>query len=109
MIPKPCLGCRKPTTRPGSRCSNCAPAWTRQRDQRRGTVVERGYDSEYQKARAAVIRAQPWCSAPGCMHPGSPDNPLTADHVVSLALGGTNDLANLRTMCRFHNSQRGAG
>ena len=33
---------------------------------------------------------------------------LTIDHVLPLSKGGTNDLDNLRILCRFHNSQKGA-
>lgn len=32
---------------------------------------------------------------------------LTLDHVVPVALGGLNDMDNLQTMCRSHNSQKG--
>ncbi len=33
---------------------------------------------------------------------------LTIDHVVPVSRGGCDDLANLRLMCRSHNSSRGA-
>lgn len=67
---------------------------------------ERGLGWSYQKARAEVIKAQPWCSI--CMHPGSRKNPLTADHVLHRSQGGDSDLSNLRTVCRSCNSRRGA-
>ncbi|MNT05548.1 HNH endonuclease [compost metagenome] len=31
---------------------------------------------------------------------------LETDHIVSIALGGTNDLDNLQLLCRAHNSRR---
>jgi hypothetical protein len=33
---------------------------------------------------------------------------LTVDHILPLALGGTNDLSNLQTMCRSCNCAKGA-
>lgn len=109
VIPRPCLTCRKPTRNPGGRCEQHQREYLAQRYRERGSRQERGYDAAYERARAQCIRDQPWCSVPECMHPGSIDNPLTADHVISLADGGSSELSNLRTMCRFHNSQRGAG
>lgn len=31
---------------------------------------------------------------------------LTIDHIIALALGGTNDISNLQTLCRLCNSQK---
>ncbi|MGW9025150.1 HNH endonuclease [Streptomyces sp. NPDC055722] len=42
-----------------------------------------------------------------CGHWGSNANPLTADHVRPLSRGGTNEVVNLRTLCRSCNSSRG--
>ncbi|MGR6997214.1 HNH endonuclease [Yinghuangia aomiensis] len=37
-----------------------------------------------------------------CGHRGSPENPLTVDHIKPLSLGGASaDPANLRTLCRL--------
>lgn len=32
---------------------------------------------------------------------------LTIDHIVPLALGGTNDISNLRTLCHSCNARKG--
>jgi hypothetical protein len=50
-----------------------------------------------------VIAASPVCAWPGC---GAIDD-LTADHVVPLSRGGTNDGAR-QVLCRSHNSVKGA-
>ncbi|MBA2614314.1 MAG: HNH endonuclease [Actinobacteria bacterium] len=95
---RPCLDCGE-LTRSGSRCSRCEA----KRDARRGTTTERGYGSDHQKRAKATIRSQPWCSI--CGHPGSPSNPLTADHVVPVSRGGRG--GPLRVACRSCNSRRG--
>lgn len=33
---------------------------------------------------------------------------LTIDHILPLSKGGTDDLANLRILCKKHNSKKGA-
>ncbi len=59
---------------------------------------------EYQVNRLAVLEASGWrCQWPGCDRPAR-----TADHVVPLKAGGSNDIANLRASCGRCNSQGGA-
>jgi 5-methylcytosine-specific restriction endonuclease McrA len=43
------------------------------------------------------------CSHPGCGVLAD----LTIDHIVPLSRGGTDDLTNLRFLCRSHNSSKG--
>lgn len=45
---------------------------------------------------------------PGWTHDPHPCTDLTADHIVPLARGGTNNPSNYRVMCRPGNSSRGA-
>jgi 5-methylcytosine-specific restriction endonuclease McrA len=60
--------------------------------------------AEYKTNRRLVLEAaHHQCQWPGC---GRPAN--TADHIVPLAYGGSNDLANLRALCWHHNSVGGA-
>ncbi|MDY6804813.1 MAG: HNH endonuclease [Cyanobacteriota bacterium] len=40
-----------------------------------------------------------------CGKTGS-ETQLTIDHIIPLALGGTNDISNLQTLCRPCNSQK---
>jgi 5-methylcytosine-specific restriction endonuclease McrA len=49
----------------------------------------------YQRNRKIVLEAANYCCQwPGCNRPAT-----TADHIVPLAYGGTNDLGNLRASC----------
>ncbi|WP_369826057.1 HNH endonuclease [Kitasatospora sp. MBT66] len=41
------------------------------------------------------------------MTKGSPDNPLTGDHIIPVSRGGTNEPRNIRVLCRTCNSRRG--
>jgi len=43
-----------------------------------------------------------------CQHPDcDSQEDLTIDHVVPLSKGGSDELDNLRLMCRKHNSEKG--
>jgi len=42
-----------------------------------------------------------------CLKCGSKEN-LTVDHIVSIAQGGTDAMANLQTLCRACNMQKGS-
>lgn len=101
--PTPCLAC-------GSlgRCAHRA-ATTRPDGRRRsGWQV---YNAAWRELVAAAITTEPWCHNPdGCPHPdaATPANPLTGDHVTPRAAGGTDDIANIRIVCRRCNSSKGA-
>lgn len=59
------------------------------------------YDNEYRKNRAILLADSPpchWCGAPA----------TEADHLVPVAAGGDNDLANLAPACKRCNASRGA-
>ena len=78
-------------------------------DVRRRTPAQRlRSTAAWRRARARQLLRQPWCA--DCGHPGSPDNPLTGDHIVPLAAGGAGlDPANLATLCRSCNARKGDG
>lgn len=60
--------------------------------------------SVYRRNRRIVLScADGRCSVVGCSRRAT-----TCDHIVPLARGGGHDLANLRAMCWYHNSQGGA-
>jgi 5-methylcytosine-specific restriction endonuclease McrA len=63
----------------------------------------RGYDAEYTRNRAIVLREETHCGI--CREPGLPND--TADHIRSLADGGGNDRANLRRAHKKCNEARG--
>lgn len=93
---KICLGCSA-LIASGSRCSDCKSAHERSR----GTSTERGYGYEWQKIRAQVLSEEPVCAVCGT------DKDLTVDHVISRHDDGTDERSNLRTLCFFHNRQKG--
>jgi 5-methylcytosine-specific restriction endonuclease McrA len=63
--------------------------------------------ARWQRAAKRQIRRQPWCSE--CGHPGSPENPLTCDHIIAIAAGGEPwSPSNHQTLCRSCNSSKGA-
>ena len=94
-----CLNCRDSYpkgTNDRGRCPTCASAHARNR----GTTTQRGYGTEWQRVARQQVADEPWCSR--CK--SSQD--LTADHVVSLAHGGTTS-QKLKTLCRTCNSSKG--
>lgn len=69
----------------------------------------RGFRSTYrwqQLAKACINRDQRCLD---CGHPGTTNNPLTADHIWPVALGGPPypPLDGLQTLCRTCNSAKG--
>jgi 5-methylcytosine-specific restriction protein A len=76
----------------------------RERGRDRKTTAERGYGASWQRLAKEVVTAQPWCTY--CGTEGDPSNPLTADHFIPKALGGTDDRDNLVTACRRCNSAK---
>lgn len=63
---------------------------------------------DWKKTRSAQIRRQPWCSHCGISlsEARASGIPMTADHKVSQAQGGTDDPENLQTLCRNCNSRK---
>ena len=47
-------------------------------------------------------------TCPKCRQRFSDDNPVTVDHIIPIAKGGTHTRDNLRVLCRSCNSSRGA-
>ncbi|WP_432029252.1 HNH endonuclease [Streptomyces sp. 1222.5] len=89
----------------GSRCEPCASAGAKRREQKRKhtrpSAWARGYNADYRKARAAILAANPVCSICNA-RPAA-----TADHIVPLSRGGTNEMRNLRPACGPCNFSRG--
>lgn len=62
---------------------------------------------EYLRNREQVLAEEKVCWI--CGLPGTPDDPLTADHVIPRVRGGTHARSNLRAGHRSCNSAKGAG
>ncbi len=98
-LARPCLTCGA-ITRHGSRCPNC----TARQERKRGTTTQRGYGSDWQARSRHITRLVGRCEACGAEHTAT--NPLTLDHVIAKARGGTDDL--VQVLCRRCNSAKGA-
>jgi 5-methylcytosine-specific restriction endonuclease McrA len=101
---RPCLGlpgrpCGRLTSN-GSRCEPCRLATVRQRSSARGTRQAQGYDNDWLRLSAEVIRRDLGI----CHYCGG--TATTADHVVPKSKGGPSDLWNLVAACRPCNSAK---
>jgi len=90
-VKRPCLGvngraCGRLTDRPDHRCTNCATEWHQQRDARRGTARQRGYDTDHDAVRAALLPHAYGQPCPRCGEPMRPDQDLDLGHSVDLRL-----------------------
>ncbi|WP_372494921.1 HNH endonuclease [Micromonospora salmantinae] len=63
--------------------------------------TQRGYDAEYLRNRATILEGSPLCVL--CNRRIA----TTADHIIPLSRGGTNQIHNLRPACPRCNSGRG--
>ena len=91
VILRACLGCGKPCA--ATRCPDCA-----------GELAT--YDTEH-RTNARIVKLtvrECWI----CGKPGTPDDPITADHIKAIIDGGTNELGNYAGAHRSCNSRRGA-
>jgi 5-methylcytosine-specific restriction endonuclease McrA len=87
-----CIGCRaafRPTAADHRRCPTC------QRWKRTGST------RAWRRQRARILAENPVCQY--CGGPAT-----TVDHVIPLARGGTDDLANLVPACAVCNGRKGA-
>lgn len=88
MPQRPCLGtparaCGRLTTRPDSRCTDCASAMSQARDARRGSRHARGLGADHDAIRAALLRAfVPGTLCPRCNRPMLTGQALDAGHPI---------------------------
>ena len=105
-MPKPLHVCAEPGCAElcrGTYCEQHAkPSRVRAPDTR-ASANARGYDYEWQKTRAAFLKAYPYCMWPGCTKAAT-----DVDHVKPLAKGGTSDWDNLASYCHSHHSKKTA-
>ena len=64
----------------------------------RGTRQERGYGAAWERLRAQVLKRDEHLCQP-CLKAGRPTVGTQVDHRIPKSQGGTDDLANLQTIC----------
>lgn len=80
-------------------------------DAKRGTFRQRGYDHEYDRNRAVVLREETHCGI--CSElvdktlPGTDRRGPSVDHIIARVNGGTNARENLRLVHATCNSSTG--
>ncbi|NJN53691.1 MAG: HNH endonuclease [Anaerolineae bacterium] len=89
----------------GRYCADCSKQRQQKQQQRspdtRPSAARRGYDAEWRRIRAQFLKAHGECVVCG-------DTATEADHILSLANGGTHQWSNLQPMCKTHHSQKTA-
>lgn len=103
-----CVGCQSRFEGRGLRCADCAAR--RQREQPARPKRRPGYNQAERERRARTVAAHravfgDWC--PGYQRPAHPSTDLTADHIVSVAAGGSEG-GDLTVLCRGCNGRKGA-
>ena len=101
-VPRPCSQCGARVMKAGL----CARHY-KQRDLRRGTPSERGYDKAHRHFRALVLQAaQNHCAVPTCdTEPTVADHyPHTRKELVAMGLD-PNDPRYGRALCTYHHNQ----
>ena len=102
---KPCLDCGRPTS--NTRCEGCAQTWgstgarAAHKQRRRGRRPQYGGDYRTEGGRVRAINVC-WI----CGQPGTPDDPMQADHLIPAAInpggvGGEGGLAPAHRSCNI--------
>lgn len=94
-------GC--PELTDSTRCQAHTKAKRRREDKRRPSARQRGYDSKWQRTRAAYLRSHPVCEDPeGCI-----ERATDVHHLDGLGPKGArgHDEANLLALCHEHHSR----
>lgn len=95
----PCLrpGCGELVLGGGYCSRHAEPAWAH--DAVNGSRHERGYGSRWVKRRAVKLAHDPNCAV--CGAPA-----VTVDHIVPKTAGGSDDWANLQSLCDLHHRRK---
>ncbi len=72
-------------------------SWERCGD-RRGTTTERGYGHAWRKRRVIVLERDGYLCV-YCSKQGKIEEATDVDHIINKAVGGTDDLDNLQSLC----------
>lgn len=82
------------------RCPRCEPSGRASR-----SPTTRAQDATYARNRALVLTGAPTCALRlRCAGAAA----TTADHILAVARGGTNELSNLQPACAACNASKGA-
>ena len=71
----------------------------------RGTRHERGYGTEWDHTRLRILKRDCYCCQM-CMRQGFVTAGNIVDHITPKAEGGTDDEANLETICKPHHTEK---
>jgi len=86
------------------RCKAHRAQLFREQDAARGTPTDRGYGAEWKRIRYRVLlRDELICQTPGCYAQAQ-----EVDHIVPKAMGGTDEMDNLRSLCSRCHRERHA-
>lgn len=91
------------------KCPDCMRAYERDKSRRRRTTSPAARTRD--TAAWQHARAQARARDGGCIHraTGTCNGNLSVHHILPLEQGGTNELANLVTLCRRHHEEAEAG
>ena len=101
------MAAKRPCTYPGcgvlvqgaSRCeAHVARGTGSFKDPERGTRQQRGYGAEWQRTRQRILVRDNGMCCP-CMREGRVQQAQQVDHIVNKAEGGSDDDANLQSIC----------
>lgn len=117
MALKPCLDCGALSD--GTRCPTHTKARANARYARRGTTAQRGLAGTHAAMARYYRTIDATCACTTCAEHqdnddhvcgvrGTPNNPITAGHIIARIHGGTNTADNYRPECRRCNSRNGA-
>jgi hypothetical protein len=70
-----------------------------------GSATLRDTSAAYQRLRLSILDDEPICRY--CINRGHVTQATIADHILALALGGSNDRANLAPACKACNDAKG--
>jgi len=101
VAPKPCKhpGCKALVRDGSSRCEAHKVRDGTFADRNRGTRQQRGYGAAWERLRLVVLRRDAGLCQP-CLSAGRITLAVAVDHIKNKASGGTDDLTNLRAICK---------
>lgn len=105
--PRPCVACRVLVLDGTSRCALHQRREGTFSDTHRGSRHERGYGTEWDKARKRIMeRDAGLCQE--CRRQGYVTRAYAVDHIVCKAEGGADDDGNLEAICKPHHVRKTA-